>query len=366
VRLNLPPKSYVVRVQKEGFVTPPEQTADLPKAEAKHLEFRLIAARAALIIHHGVAGSEVFLDNTRLGIVDSSGEFSAAYIEPGRHTVALRHDRRQSYQSEQVFAVGKSIELEGALQSLMGTLRIDVTPSDARVRVRKLGESQDQDVRDATVSLSEGMYTVSASAPRYQDAQTTVRVPAGGIVTAQLPLRRIDTNQPKVTPPAPTPDATRPMFALEDWLKFGWTRDGAAVTHVGGDFVLVPLDITRGTVQFTVSLVKGKRIEWVSGYRDKNSYYLFQLDDTNFTRTDVLNGKHGKTEKVAHGAKLKGYNTLSLRITPQSVVHSILRDQQWKQLDEFKPAEGVTTGRFGFHIPGKDQISLNDFKITPN
>ena len=78
--LNLPPKTYVVRVQKDGFVTPPEQSADVPKAESRHLDFRLVAARASLQIHHGVAGSEVFVDGNRLGIVNAAGEFSAAYI----------------------------------------------------------------------------------------------------------------------------------------------------------------------------------------------------------------------------------------------------------------------------------------------
>jgi serine/threonine protein kinase/cytochrome c-type biogenesis protein CcmH/NrfG len=366
VRLNLPPKSYVVRVQKVGFVTPPEQTANLPKADAVHLEFRLIAARAALMIHHGVVGSEVFVDGTRIGLVDPSGEFSAAYIEPGRHTVSLKHDRLQTRQSEQVFAVGKTIELEGALQSLMGTLKIEVTPSDARVRVRKLGEQQDQDVRDLTISLAEGMYTVSASAPRYQDAQTTVRVPAGGFATAQLPLRRVESNAPKVTPPPVATDTTRPLFALDEWLKVGWNREGNAMTRIGGDNTLAPVDLSKATVQFTVNLIKGKRVEWMAAYRDPKNYELFQFEETYFIRTDVVNGKHGKSERVAHGAKIKGYNTFSIKIAPQSIVTSILRDQQWSSLDDFRPMGGVNTGRFGFHIPGKDQLTLNDFKITAN
>ncbi len=366
VRLNLPPKTYVVRVQKEGYVTPPEQTANLPKADPVHLEFRLVAARAALMIHHGVVGSEVYVDGTKLGLVDPSGEFSAAYIEPGRHTVSLKHERLQTRQSEQVFAVGKTIELEGALQSLMGTLKIEVTPADAKVRVRKLGEQQDQDVRDLTMSLAEGMYTVSASAPRYQDAQTTVRVPAGGFATAQLPLRRVESNQPKVTPQPPITTEMHPAFGLEDWLKSGWTREGSAITRIGGDNVLIPLDLSRATVQFTVSLLKGKRIEWMAAYRDPKNYDLFQVDDTNFTRTDVVNGRHGKTFKVPHGTKIQSYNTFSIRITPQGIVHSILKEQQWKPLDDWHPTDGVAAGKFGFHIPGKDQLSLNDFKITPN
>jgi hypothetical protein len=104
----------------------------------------------------------------------------------------------------------------------------------------------------------------------------------------------------------------------------------------------------------------------VAAYRDPKNYDLFQMDDTNFTRTPVVNGKHGKTVKVPHGARRDSYNTFSIRITPKSIVHSILRDQQWVQLDAWEPSEGVAAGKFGFHIPGKDQIALKDFKITPN
>jgi serine/threonine-protein kinase len=364
--LNLPPKTYVVRVQKDGFVTPPEQTADVPKAEARHLDFRLVAARAALTIHHGLAGTEIVLDGTRLGIVNAAGEFSAAYIAPGRHTVLLRLDRHQNLQSEQAFAAGKTIELEGALKSLMGTLKIEVTPADAHVRIRKQGDAQDQDVHDATLSLLEGSYTLSASAPGYQNGQAAVHVSAGGSATAPLVLRRVESASSKPPPPTTAPEAPRALFTLEDWLKVGWNRDGVAITRQGGEFVLAPPDLTKATVQFTVILQKGKRIEWVAAYRDKNNYDLFQMDETNFTRTPVDNGKHGKTVKVPHGAKRDAYNTFSVKITPQSIVHSILRGQQWKQLDDWQPAEGVSAGKFGFHIPGKDQISLSDFKITQN
>jgi hypothetical protein len=366
VRLNLPPKTYAVRVQKEGFITPPEQTAALPKADAVHLDFRLVAARAVLTIHHGVAGTEVFVDGKTIGIVPASGEFSAAYIEPGKRTVSLRHDRLQPSQSEQVFAVGKTVEVEGALQPLMGTLKIEVTPSDAHVRIHKQGDAQDQDVHDQTVSLGEGTYTVSASARGFQDGQTTVRVPAGGQVTAQLPLKRIETSPPKATPPTTPAEAPKLSFGLDELVKAGWTRDGATVTKQGGDNVLVPLDLSKDTVQFTVNLLRGKRIEWMTSYRDPKNYYLYQMDEIYLTRTEVTNGKHGKTERVTHGAKIKGFNTFSVKITPQSIVTSILRDQQWAPLDDFKPPQGVTTGRFGFHIPGKDQLSLNDFRIAQN
>ena len=179
---------------------------------------------------------------------------------------------------------------------------------------------------------------------------------------------KVDASErPGVT--AATPDksssaTTPPLFTLEDWLKYGWKRDGAAIARQGGEFVLVPLDLTRATVQFTVSLIKGKRIEWVAGYRDARNYCLFQIDENSFSRTAVVNGKPGDTVKTSYAAKRSAYDTFALRITPQGVVNAIRSDPQWETLDDWQPAEGVSTGRFGFHIPGKDQLSLSEFRIT--
>jgi len=156
------------------------------------------------------------------------------------------------------------------------------------------------------------------------------------------------------------------LFTLENWIEFGWKRDGIGVTRQGGEFVLAPPILTSATVQFNVILLRGKRIEWVAGYRDKNNYDLFQADETSFTRVPIDNGKRGKPVKVSYQGKRDSYNTFVVRIAPRSIVNSMLRDQQWNPLDDWQPAKGVTSGQFGFHIPGKDQISLSDFRIVQN
>jgi serine/threonine protein kinase len=178
---------------------------------------------------------------------------------------------------------------------------------------------------------------------------------------------QVDSAVPASRPAAPdkvTSAPTPPLFTLEDWLKYGWKRDGAAIARQGGEFVLVPLDLTRATVQFTVSLIKGKRIEWVAGYRDAKNYCLFQIDESGFSRTAIVNGKPANTVKTSYAAKRRAYDTFAVRITPQGVVNAIRSEPQWETLDDWQPAGGVSTGRFGFHIPGRDQISLSEFRIT--
>ena len=348
-RLNLPPKTYVVRLQKDGFLTPPEQTAQIGKADVKSLDFKLTPARSTLNIHRGVPGSDVLVDGKSIGIVPATGEFSAAYVEPGRHTVSLTHPRYKNSQTDQVFAAGKAVELDGALQTLMGTLRIEVTPAEARVRVRRQGDAQDLDTHDLNLLVPEGQYTVSASAPRYQDGQAIVRVLAGGTVTAPLTLRRIEATNPKTGPPTPTPETPRPMFTLEDWLKFGWTHEGGEIKRTGGEFVLLPSELSRAVIQFNVQLLKGKRVEWVVGYRDDKNYILYQFEETNFIRTQVVNGKHVNSVKVPHGAKRDDHNTFGLRISrnrfslPSSKTRTGERWTIGRQLGAYPPGSSDST-----------------------
>ncbi len=367
--LYLPPKAYSIRVQKDGFAPAPEQTVNLRNGEQSQVQFKLVPAKARLAVHHGIAGAEVFLDNNRIGVVRPDGEFSVEGLDPGKHSVSIRHDRYKPFQADQVFPAGKSTDLDGALQSLFGTLRIETTPAvaDLHLRIRRQNDNQDRDVKETTLSVQEGTYTVFASAPRYQDASVTVRVTPDGTAVATLAMKIVPV-APAVIVASPAPAAA---FVLNDWFKTGeWTREGQTLRRQGGNFVLVPLELTAANIRFTAKSLKGKRLEWVAGYRDPKNYYLFQLDDMFFNRTEVADGKHGKTVKIPHQAQRDAFNTLTIDINPRGITHSISHEQQPSlerslQLETWEPAGGFPQGRFGFLIQGKDEIGLTDFRLTP-
>ncbi len=364
IRLYLPPKKYAVRVHKDGFSSPPEQIVDLNKGQTAQLEFNFSAARATLAIHHGLAGSEVRVDGNRIGVVAANGEFSAAYIEPGKHTVSLHHDRYKPLDSDQVFAAGKTVDLDGTMHSLYGTLRIDLNPAapDARIRLRRQGDSQTIDVKENPLSVAEGNYTILVSAPHFQDATANTHVNAENTTVSVIALRAVEEKAPTKPPAAVQPQA--PLFQLDDWMKVrGWTRENGGLVHQGGDFVLAPIELSTGNIQFTIRLRRGKRIEWVLGYRDPKNYYLFQIDETNLTRTEVIDGKHSKAFKIAHGLKRDGPNTFGIDLYGKGIGTGVLRAGQWIQLDNFQPDGGPAAGQFGFHIPGRDQIQLDEFRI---
>jgi serine/threonine-protein kinase len=363
------PKKYTVAMQKDGFAPTPPQTVDIKRGEETKVSFDLQPAKATLMIHRTQPGTEVLVDGVRVGAAGTDGEFQIASVEPGRHSVTLRHDRYKPLQSDQTFSSGKTVELPGALEPMIvnGTLRFDVTPAgvDVHLRIRREGESQDRDVAGPSVSLPEGTYTVTATAPQFQPASATVRVGAGATAVASLPLRRAD------APKTPSKTASAPSgtgFGLEDWMKTGgWTQGADMITHRGGDYVLAPVEIeSQGNVRFTAVSVRGRHVEWVVGFRDDRNYYLFQLDDKNITRYEVANGTKSAQVKVPHGLDRKKPMSIGIGIAPRAITTNVLRGGQWAPIDNWEVFGSLVRGKFGFHITGGDEIGLQEFKLGMN
>jgi serine/threonine-protein kinase len=357
--IYLAPKQYTVRLQKDGFAAV-EQTVDLKNGEETTADFKLLPAKAILSIRHAPPGSDVLVDGKSVGKTGPDGTFTAANLEPGKHSISVRHDDFKSLTSDELLASGKPLELEGALEGLAGTVTLEINPAGvtARLRARRDGESQDREVTGSSFSLPEGSYTITGSAPRYQDATARISVAARKTVAASLTFKPVDGGTGGAAGQGGT-------FNLTDWQKApGWTLEGGVLVHRGGDFVLTPMDITQGRMQFSLLSLKGKRLEWVVGYRDPKNYYLFQVDDKNFIRSEIVNGKRTEMAKVPHAADRKKYIGISITISPKGITHSIAHDQQWTVIDSWESTEALVRGKFGFNVPGKDEIALGDFKLT--
>jgi hypothetical protein len=51
---------------------------------------------------------------------------------------------------------------------------------------------------------------------------------------------------------------------------------------------------------------------------------------------------------------------------PDHVVHRIKNGDTWLTLDSWTEAgRNFSDGKFGFYIPGNDEISISDFKFQP-
>jgi hypothetical protein len=170
-----------------------------------------------------------------------------------------------------------------------------------------------------------------------------------------------------VTPPQP-PGPTG-GFTIDDWTKAdpSWTREGNVWVKRGGEFVVVPISPAAGKYNFTAILRKGRRLEWVVNYRDDKNYDLFQMDDKNLVRTQFVNGKKkgDPVKSPPYSIKTKDWVRIMITVTPSSIVHSFYV-QQWQEVDKWDRPGGGLEGKFGFHVPGKDEIGVSDLRFAPN
>jgi hypothetical protein len=185
---------------------------------------------------------------------------------------------------------------------------------------------------------------------------------------------------PPPPPPAPKPEPVAPKAptaritsmdgfeSQEGWMK----QDNDVWRRKGGGFLTYKLP-SRGVFTFAVYLVKGGslfrggRVRWVTDYVDARNYVSSELDDTNLTIRDVVNGKSIEHAKMKHGVDSKDKAwAIQIEISPDSLIQRIQKDQQWITLDTWtKPEHKFADGKFGFWVQGNDEIGVSDFKFTP-
>ena len=133
-------------------------------------------------------------------------------------------------------------------------------------------------------------------------------------------------------------------------------------TRKGGDYVLYGITPTSGTFVFSAMLTKGHRLQWVLHYTDPSNFDLFQIDDNNFYRADVRNGQKISDIKIPHKGEKKTFRTLQIRVSPTEIVHQIKQGDAWVVIDRCsQPGVNLSSGRFGFYLPGGDQVWLANF-----
>jgi hypothetical protein len=100
----------------------------------------------------------------------------------------------------------------------------------------------------------------------------------------------------------------------------------------------------------------------VLNYTDPKNYVLFQMDDNNFYRTVIRNGNKTDEIIVPHIGEKKSVRTLHIRVSPTELVHEIRRGNSWTVLDRWtQPGANLSLGKFGFYIPGNDEVALSGF-----
>ena len=343
---NLELKDYVVQVSKSGFQDPPQQKVRIRKGEEAKLIFNLQPQprMASLTIQGGAPGTTVLVDQTLVGTIQPDGTLSVSTINPGDHTVELRKERFKSRQFKKHFVAGGAITLapaDAAMEAALGELKITFAPADAKVAIVK-GDLLTIVSSGVPLNLAPGTYTLTARTADRFTRSTTLDVIAGQSKTLDLPL------------------APNGMSKFDD--PGAWKHEGDSFTRKGGDFALYGVAPTSGTFMFSAMLTKGHLLQWVLNYTDSKNYVLFQMDDNNFYRSVIHNGNKTNEIIVPHKGEKKSFRTLHVRVTPTEIVHQIKQGNSWTVVDRWtQPGANLSLGKFGFYIPGSDQVALSSF-----
>jgi len=344
---NLEPKEYTVRVAKSGYQDLPEQKIRIRKGQQGRVVFGLLPVphMAVLDIQGATPGSSVVIDQTIAGTISSDGSLNLTSVSPGDHVIEFRKDRFKARQIKKHFVAGATVSIAGAeaaLEAAPGELKINYSPADVQVMVTKAGDSPVKVTNGSPISLPAGTYTLSA-----RTADNFVR--SGSLELTAGQSRNLDL--------ALAPNG---MSKWDD--AAGWKQDKGLYVRKGGDFVLYGVSPTSGTFLFSVALTKGRRLQWVINYVDANNYDLFQIDDNNFYRSEIRNGQKLSDAKIPHKGDKKAIRTLQVHVSPSEIVHQIKVGETWLVLDRWaQPGTNLSSGKFGFYLPGGDQISLAAF-----
>ena len=345
---NLELKDYVVQVSKSGFQDPPQQKIRIRKGEQARVVFNLQPQPqprlASLTIQGGAPGTAVLVDQALVGTIQPDGTLSLSSVNPGDHIVELRNERFKPRQFKKHFDVGGTISLaaaDAALEAALGELKITFAPADAKVAIAK-GELLKMVSSGVPLSLAPGTYTLTARTAERFTRSSTLEVIAGQSKTLDLSL-------------APS--------GMSKWDDPGaWKHERDSFIRKGGDFVLYGVVPASGTFVFSAMLTKGHLLQWVLNYSDPKNYVLFQMDDNTFYRTVIRNGEKTDEIKVPDKGEKKSFRTLQIRVSPSELVHQIKHGDSVTVLDRWRqPGTNLNLGKFGFYIPGNDEVALSSF-----
>jgi len=201
--------------------------------------------------------------------------------------------------------------------------------------------------------LAEGSYTVTAASPHFITQSANVEIATGSTknVTLQLAAER-----------AAAPPKTAAKLGMSGWqFPAAWQPDGDHFTRKGGNLCLYTPQ-GPGTYSFSAAMKRGKQLRWVAHVVNDKNYVEFEIDNENFYRRQVVDGKTKELLKRKHGLTMDQAVAASIQmvVSPAGIVNKLQRPDGWVVLDSWMdPA--LREGRFGFLIRGRDEVNLSAF-----
>jgi hypothetical protein len=143
-----------------------------------------------------------------------------------------------------------------------------------------------------------------------------------------------------------------------------WTKEGNRLVRRGGETVLLPA-MGAGKYRLAVNIERGRRLQWMVNYVDESNYAWFQIGRDNFIRTVVSQGQRSKPVEVAHRLADFRAVVIEIEVADNEIVHRMQRAGEWVEIDRWKfTGADFAKGRFGFRLPGKDELSVSSLTFT--
>jgi hypothetical protein len=359
--------------------TAPSAPADLPR------KFYPQTVR----IHTDWKGGKLQLDGGAVLELPPSGELLLDSLTPGKHTLKIESGRSSATLILETDPAGLAVVGKPEVSTDLDAVVVSTLPPRALVHstlgaVRARLDGQDAGelgpdglelaaVKAGTHSLSlgEGESSWTRNVEIGSEPQVMAFLMPRRPVAVELETSRAATPRPPPVTRAPPKPEPRAMDSA-DWDK-PWQQQGDWFTRRGGGFVLYRPMPRVGSFHFTVrprdtwNPFDNPKIRWVLDYRDDKNYILFELDKRSYSCAEYRNGKRSvRLAGKPHGVETP-YYILELIVEAKRVVVRITSDSKnYRVLDDWIRDGGFAGGRFGFLLPGEDQIWLAHFTFFGN
>jgi len=360
VRIDPMPGKISVRVEKEGFVSPPAQEVTIQKGRTSRVEFELKPQpkRATLQLTSAPAGADVQIDGKAAGRIGEDGRLTLSGLEAGRHQLSISRAGFQPRQLTVNLEAGQTVQQEASLEPADGKLTVSVSPAgvNPELLLRTSGKPGERKINPGTLELEPGSYSIEARAEGYQPVIANVRVQPAATAEAKIQLVKIV--EQKAAPTGPV-----------DYLSLyeesgGWTRQGDRLVRKGGGFVYSPVRPQAGVYRFTAMRQAGDPVRWFIRLGGEQDYWYFQQGTRRLERYKG-SAREPETQHDGGVGRNQAFD-VEIRVEPGLVVTVVFQDGKQVAADRLEIAgAGFDKGRWGFQVGDKDQIALSKFIFEP-
>jgi serine/threonine-protein kinase len=235
-----------------------------------------------------------------------------------------------------------------------------ITEGPLEVTIAKDGEIVQRFTGGAKIALPQGSYSLVARDTAGVSVSDTITVGPGESKTVSV--RTVVSGMERFDRP-------------NAWSKLdGW------YTRRGGGFVLYDVARPLGRITFTlrprqsrVLMVRNTpRVRWVVGFANGTNYILVEMDGRYLYRSQIVGGKKTDLPRVEHQIPWDSeYVNIAIEVTENRLTHHFsLAKDPWKAFDVWdrapassSPARTFVDGKFGFYLPGSDEIDVSNFSF---